>query len=336
MSVHWDMGPDLLLGVDGGNSKTIALVATADGTVQGAGRAGCSDIYSAPCTDAPIRELQSAIMAALDAARLAIDRVGAATLSMAGADWPDDHRYLMEAARGMGLRHTVTVVNDALGALRAGSPSGLGVAVVVGTGAATGARGPGGAWHHGWWQAPQGSRQLADQALRAVYRAGLGIAPPTALTAEILTIYGASTAEAVLYTRTKRTGRGPDLSGQVTRALLTVADAGDGTARRLVADHGRALGEYALAAARQVGFDPHDRVPLVLAGGVFRHPGRLLARALVERVHRDLPLACPIRPRLEPVAGAVLLAFDAAGLMPDGAIRSRLAATLPPDSLYAT
>src|SRR6185312_1179927 len=34
-----------VLGVDAGNTKTVALVARLDGTVVGAGRAGCGDIY---------------------------------------------------------------------------------------------------------------------------------------------------------------------------------------------------------------------------------------------------------------------------------------------------
>jgi N-acetylglucosamine kinase-like BadF-type ATPase len=35
-----------VLAVDGGNTKTIALVAALDGTILGAGHGGCSDIYN--------------------------------------------------------------------------------------------------------------------------------------------------------------------------------------------------------------------------------------------------------------------------------------------------
>ena len=37
---HVRSEPSLLLGVDGGNTKTVAVVATRDGTVLGTGRAG--------------------------------------------------------------------------------------------------------------------------------------------------------------------------------------------------------------------------------------------------------------------------------------------------------
>src|SRR5436305_11603111 len=43
-----------VLAVDGGNTKTIAIVATLAGTILGAGRGGCGDIYNAPPnTDSP-------------------------------------------------------------------------------------------------------------------------------------------------------------------------------------------------------------------------------------------------------------------------------------------
>ena len=38
----------LVLGCDGGNTKTIAVVAHADGRIAGWGRAGSSDVHDAP------------------------------------------------------------------------------------------------------------------------------------------------------------------------------------------------------------------------------------------------------------------------------------------------
>src|SRR5205807_10529707 len=47
-ATHSDgMQGDYVLAVDGGNTKTIALVAALDGTILGAGRGGCADIYNA-------------------------------------------------------------------------------------------------------------------------------------------------------------------------------------------------------------------------------------------------------------------------------------------------
>ena len=140
-----DRSEGFLLGVDGGNTKTLALVATPDGTIVGTGRAvGCADIYAAPVDEA------MAVVAAggrsrpwwrLPSRRGTGDRWAA--FSMAGADWPEDVVEL-EPCSAHGCPTPVRAVNDAVGALRAAIPDGPGVVVVAGTGVATGARGPDG------------------------------------------------------------------------------------------------------------------------------------------------------------------------------------------------
>ena len=65
----------LVLGIDGGNTKTVALVAHGDGTVVGAGRAGCADIYGADSPEAAIDAIVAAAQGALAEARR--DRRGA-------------------------------------------------------------------------------------------------------------------------------------------------------------------------------------------------------------------------------------------------------------------
>jgi N-acetylglucosamine kinase-like BadF-type ATPase len=176
-----------ILGVDGGNTKTIALIARSDGTVVGVGRAGCSDIYTNPEADIPLAELESAVAQAYARAGLAVGSVGVGGFSLAGADWPEDYTFLETAMLQRGLARRAVVVNDAVGALWAGAPSGAAVGVACGTGAAIAARSPAGrVWHTSWWQEPQGAHQLGVRALRAVYRADLGIGPPTTLTAAVL------------------------------------------------------------------------------------------------------------------------------------------------------
>ncbi|MBK8021405.1 MAG: hypothetical protein IPK19_08220 [Chloroflexi bacterium] len=78
----------LLLGVDGGNTKTIAILAAEDGTILGAGRSGCSDIYGAPSPAAAVEELERSVDAALTEAGRARSEVMTACFSLAGADWP--------------------------------------------------------------------------------------------------------------------------------------------------------------------------------------------------------------------------------------------------------
>ena len=325
-----------VLGVDAGNSKTVALVARLDGSIVGAGRGGCGDIYGARSASAALAAVEGAVMDALRAAAATPGDLAAGAFSMAGADWPEDVAFLHAAMERRTLGRTIVIVNDALGALRAGSPDGTGVAVVCGTGVAIGARAPQGcAWHTSHWQEPHGSHDLGKKALRAVYRAELGIDPPTALMARVLDLFGLSSVEEVLHALTARTGRVEPDAGRLTRLLLDEAQRGDATAQRIVQEHGAALGDYTLAAARRLGIEG-TAFPLVLAGGVLRHPSRLLADALVTRVRATSPAVYPVASRFEPAVGAVFLALEAAGVPVDAPLLARLIPTLPPDALFAT
>lgn len=326
----------LVLGVDGGNTKTLALVATLDGRICGRGRAGCGDIYGAESPSAALEAVSAAVHTALEAAGAHPAQLEYGAFSLAGADWPEDFVFLEAAMRQFGFGRSVTIVNDALGALRAGSPDGCGVAVVCGTGTAIGSRaGDGRVWHSSFWQEPHGAMDLTNQALRAVYRSELGIDGPTALTERALQFFGARSVEALLHQLTARDHPRPPHIRRFVRELLDAADHGDPTARRIVQAHGAALGDYALVAARMVGLTDQP-FTLALAGGVLRHSSPLLRNALVDRVQHSAPGATPIESRLEPAVGALLLALEAASVPISQATLQQIHDTLPEMEFFAT
>jgi N-acetylglucosamine kinase-like BadF-type ATPase len=335
----------LVLGLDAGNTKTLALLAGLDGAIVGSGRGGCGDIYGAGSPEAALVQIEAALAGAFACAGLSPDlgSLAAACGSMAGADWPEDFELLRRELEARGLRRNLSIYNDAFGALRAGSPDGFGVAVACGTGTATGARAPDGRlWHTSYWQGPQGALELAQLVLEAVYRAELGLDPPTSLTGRVLAFFKLPDVEQVLHQLTARPPRPsaerPGLAlGPLARVLLDEAHAGDPTALTIAQRHGAALGDYALVAARHVGLgERHTPFTLVLAGGVLRHPTNVLKAALIERVRAAAPGVQPVVSRFEPVVGAVLLALEAAGIRPDEPVLERLSATLPPAALFAT
>jgi N-acetylglucosamine kinase-like BadF-type ATPase len=329
---------NFVLGLDGGNTKTIALVAALDGTVVGVGRGGCSDIYTNPDPAVPLSEAEHAVTQALDMAGVTPDQLTVGAFSMAGADWPEDFAFLQFTMQQRGYGRQITVVNDAVGALRAGLIDEPGVVVACGTGAATAARSADGrVWHSSWWQDTQGGHQLGVKTINAAYRAELGIDPPIALTTAVLHHFGQDTIEGVLHLFTARVGRRPAKQqvSSLAPILLDLADAGDPTARRIVQEHGESLGDYALAAARQVGIEGTS-FTLALTGGVLRHHSRLLPEALIARVHISSPDAKPVYSRFEPVVGALFIALEAAGVSVDDALLARLTESLPDSSLFAT
>jgi N-acetylglucosamine kinase-like BadF-type ATPase len=326
-----------VLGVDGGNTKTIALVARPDGTIVGGGRSGCSDIYAIP-HGAAIDAIRAASLEAFAEAGIDPRAVRAGAFSLAGADWPEDFElYRGELDRQLALEMPAVVVNDAIGGLRAGSPDGVGVSVVCGTGAAIGARGPEGRiWHASFWLEPAGGVALGWQAVRAVTRSTLGLDPPSSLTSRLLEALGEASPDALLHRFTRRAEKAPQREvGRVARVLLDTAEEGDETARRLVVEHGGLLADYALVAARETGLTGAP-FSLVFAGGLFRHHSDLLLETVTERVRSSEPGARPLRAELPPAAGALLLALEAFEEDPSPSVLERMLATLPPPAFFAT
>jgi N-acetylglucosamine kinase-like BadF-type ATPase len=307
----------LALGVDGGNTKTLAAVADGDGRVLGTGRSGCSDLYGAPSPAAALAAIEAAAGAALTAAGCDAAAVASAAFSLAGADWSEDFALLeRELPARLGLGGSLLVVNDAVGALRAGSPDWTGIAVVCGTYNAVGARHPDGRiFHLGFWPDGAGGRHLGRAGLKAVQRAALGVGPPTVLAARALALYQVQDEIALLHAFTRR-----DNGGKLGKAdedrfappVLDAADDGDAVARAIVEDIGRVLGLQARASAERLGL-PLAGTRAVLAGGVLSHPTDRLAGAVMAQ----LPGAVPVRHGPPPIAGAVALALDRLGVAAD-------------------
>lgn len=323
----------LVLGVDGGNSKAIALVARRDGSIIGAARrSGSADIYAGEA--AALDLLRDVVDDALADAGAARSEVGAAAFSLAGADWPEDIDLLRSALRRLGFATPPIVVNDAIGALAGAVPDGPAVVVSIGTGAATGARGADGStWHSSFWQVTQGAAELAQLAIGAVTRSELGIEPAPGLEEELLTAIGDGSVDEALHRLTHRDRNSSEI-GAVVRALFEAADAGDPVAERIVVRHGTGIGEIAAVAARRVGI---DRVPYPLAfcGGVARGGAPRLIAAAVDAITAAGQAPRLTAARWEPAIGAVLIGLRALEVSPSRVVADRLDASMPSPELFS-
>jgi N-acetylglucosamine kinase-like BadF-type ATPase len=320
------------LGVDGGNSKAVALVARPDGTIVGAARhPGTADIYAG---DGPaVALVEGVVDEALGRAAAARTDIGRAVFSMAGADWPEDFEFLSRAFAARTLGSSITVVNDGIGALAGAVPEGPAVVVSIGSGAATGARGRDGrTWHSSFWQAPQGAGELAQQMLAAVVRAELGIEPATTLSRALLAITGDRTVEAALHRFTARDRSARPVRPMV-RALLDAADAGDGVAAAVVRRHGAGLGSVAAAAARRVCIEDLAYA-LSFCGGLTRGGGTALVDAAAGAVRDAGQRPMIVRPRWEPAIGALVIGLTEANSRLPEDMAEKLDASAPPVSFW--
>lgn len=303
-----------VLGVDGGNTKTVAAIADSRGRVLAVARGGATDIHAARSPDIALAELARVVSEALAQAGVGADAIDASAFSLAGADWPEDFGLL---EREIGARLSLSrplVVNDALGALRCGAPDWTGVSIACGTYNAIGARNAAGAiFHLGFWPDHTGGADFGSAAIKAVYREGLGLGPQTALTPMVLAAFGATDWRALLhgFTRLDTPVSAKGIK-RLAYGVIDAADGGDPVARAILTDAAELLASQARVAAREVGLGT-DGLRLVLTGGIFQHPSPLLA----DDVAQQMPGARLVRATAPAVSGALLLAFDGAGAAVD-------------------
>lgn len=325
-----------VLGVDAGNTKTIALISTTEGEVVGAGRSGCGDIYNTKTPKQALRNVDQAVRSALRAAGIKGVQIESAVFSMAGADWPEDFSLISAELSAKSYCRLFSVVNDAVGGLYAGAVDGWGVSLANGTGAAICARSSDGkSFEMSWWQEGGGGRSLGCSGLRAIYRADLGIDKRTLLTERVLAYCGTSSVADLLHLFSRREAPAVESIPQLARLVLDAAEDGDEVARAIVRADGTNLGDYVLAAARKVSIED-EAFPLILAGSIFKHKSTLLVDSMLERIRAEQPSVRVVATTLEPAAGALVMALEALDVKASEQIRNRLKTTLPLVGFFAT
>ena len=315
-----------VLGVDGGGSKTHALVADERGEVLGFASSGRSN-WEDTGLEAAGAALAEAIGGALAAAQVPPGALAASAFGLAGLDWDPDRPMLGALLDPLGLAGPRRLENDSFIALRAGASRPFGVVVIAGTGHVAAGRDPAGRTVRTLGLGPMygdfgSATDVAEEAVRAVADAYTGRGPATSLSRLLPPLAGCASAEQLL----QRLSRGLVPLPEAAPLVLQEAEAGDPACRQIVLHAGASLGESAAVVARRLGLGG-QRFELVLAGGLFRSRNRLLEGTLVDTMARQAPQAVPVHLTCKPVVGAALDALDLAGLPTDPGVRDRLVAS---------
>jgi N-acetylglucosamine kinase-like BadF-type ATPase len=329
----------LYLGVDAGNSKTVALVAAVDGTVLGWGRAGVGDIYGGFGAEAAAAQVSRAALLALQAAGGGPADVQHAAFRLAGVDWPEDEQFWQTRipAELDGIR-SWSVKNDGFALLPFAGPARVGVSVIIGTGPAIAARGPTGEEFSPsfWIQDPLGASGLGAAGFRSVVRSHLGLQPSTYMTLGFLDTFEEPDVPALLNSFTRYADPRPRIAlARASRTVLDAASTGDAAASQIVSEQAEAVAEYSRAAARAVGFDPDvDAVSVVLGGSVVTSERSEFRDATLRSLGVHVPRFRAVGTPGPPVEGALLDAFAEDGHQLS-VVRSRIAAaSYPPTFLH--
>jgi N-acetylglucosamine kinase-like BadF-type ATPase len=302
------MATQLILGVDGGGSRTRALIADADGRVLGAGNGPASNHYGVGLDRAMAAVSEAVAAAGAQAGLVGRPQLGAACFGLAGVNRPVDEEVLRRALDERGFAPRFEVVNDVELVLAAGTGGEWGIALVAGTGSICHARTPDGrtarAGGWGYILGDEGSGySIASHALHLATQTADGRARAPRILAEVLRHWSLEEPEQLLgriYRRDTTIGE----IAALTSRILPLAEEGDPAAIELVDRAAAQLAELVDAVAEPLALDAEGPAPVALAGGVLRSSPRIRSE-LVRRARTPLG---PTSVVTDPAQGAVLLA----------------------------
>ncbi len=305
--------PAFWIGVDGGGSRTRAVVAGEDLVPMGRGSSGPSNASTRPLHVVVETILEAvgdaAVSAVVAAARAEGVGVGLAGVESAGLAAP--LTAALEDHVGAGRVYVTTDARIALAGASAGDPDGPGVVLIAGTGAIAYGRGRDGREERaGGWGPLLGDEgsgyAIARQGLAAVVRDLDGRGPKTAIR-ELLfqSNRGIHTLEELLSKVYRSEGGAGDVAAYFP-VVLAAAKRGDEEACRILADAGRELALAAITVVRKLGLEG-ETFPVSTVGGVFAAEDLLLG-PFSAALHAVAPGAIIGPPAYPPEIGAIRLA----------------------------
>jgi glucosamine kinase len=328
----------LYCGVDGGGTRTRAVLVDESGSFVGYGASGASNPKAVGLDGAAFSVCESLVRAFRDAkdkssSKMYIGLAGVRTEADRKAVTDAMQKPLSEAGLGNALVRFGHDLDVAHAAALGGDP---GVVLVVGTGSAAlgrdaaGRTRQAGGW--GWYIDDPGSGYwLGYQAMRAAARSCDGRGPATLLEERVRSFLRIQTLHEmpnIIYNPHFSRERVAELAP----IIFDVADTGDACANAILRD---GFGELALMVSTVARMLDMER-PMVSAVGGITHRGEAFDSRFSEALNAQLPFARISHAKASPVIGAVIMAMQGDGLRLGDAAIAKLqdevakAAALPP------
>ncbi|MDG0811640.1 N-acetylglucosamine kinase [Cohnella rhizosphaerae] len=257
---------------------------------------------------------------ALADAGISREQVAFACFGLAGADREADFRILRPMIAELGFaRHEIHC--DTMIAMRAGTTRPYGVVLICGSGTNGAGRNPAGeSLQVGGFTYMTGDfgggMALAVEVFRTVIRAWDGREAETALTPLVLAETGYSTVEEMFHDYLDRDLRPPL---RLAKLLFEAAEGGDAASQAILRKQGDELGRQAAAIIRRLGMT-NETFDVVMAGSILtRGKGHFVHAEIRRAAAAAAPNASVVKLAVEPVVGALWMAFEADGPLPEAA-----------------
>jgi len=297
------------LGIDGGGSRTRALLCDTYGQIIGKGLSGGTNprTYSTG-------ELKAHLQEAIEQATRSIDcsKILAAHFGLAGAGDARTRAKIQAITKELLSEQTTrTIGHDLEIALVGGLGSNTGIVLVAGTGSACyGRTCDGRSTKCGDWgdlvdDVGSGS-WIGLRALQVCVRQTDGRLPESPLKQAVMDFLKIEHMDA-FKTRIHDSGLSRSERAQVAPIILDLAKKGDEVSLAIVAEGVDALSSCVFITSRQLGIKSPT---VLLAGGLFQHT--YFSNSLEAALNARIPNVIITQPILSPTAGAVLIALNAA------------------------
>jgi N-acetylglucosamine kinase-like BadF-type ATPase len=299
------------LGIDQGGTKTTAVLCDETGRILGSAKDnGLLINYLSDSEETYLKNIRSSASAALSMAGLSFPDISAVCGCLNGADWDFEYPTLEKnLARATSCKDAI-VMNDCIGAMRAGTSSRECAVICIGTGLNAAVRNADGReFIYGYFidSADQGASSLGHSTLRKVMDRHIGLCGETLLTQLVLDFTGYEDPSKLLADLTM--GKYELQKKDLVECLLHAYLKEDREAVAIVDEFAKSVSRYVIAGLER--FDMLTRpVEVIFSGGVLKDNGVLVSRALLQYIRQQAPNAVGVDARYEPVCGAVLTLLD--------------------------
>jgi len=318
----------LLAAVDGGATKTVAVVGRLDGTVVGSARASSSNYHNVGVKKAA-KAIRSAASFACQHGELSTRDLETVVMGLAGMDSPGDFAVGQRVANLTGLGKRRIVKHDSVIALYAATLGKPGIVVNAGTGSfAAGIGIDGQVIRAGGWGSiidDEGSAyDIGRLGIRAALRALDGRETKTAITRLLTQKLKLRTLEDIVHEVYEKPMTVSEISA-VSKLVAQAASCGDRAARSVFTYEGRVLANLVSTIARRLDMT-WSNPDIYCTGGVFKS-GATILNPFRRELHKHVSRFTTRRPRFEPVVGAFILALKESGIETRGHVLANLHAS---------
>ena len=301
-----------VIGVDGGGSKTLAVLANLKKEILARAETGPSNLRNVGIKTAGAN-ISEAILKTING----ISGKNVFSIFIALAAVEEEFKSEKEKIKreifknpkiSKALRGDIEIVSDQIAAFRAGTDEKDGLVLIAGTGSVChGRRGKKEVKTGGWgWANDEGSGFWAGQkGYQAIFKDLDGRGPKTKITKLVFKEWKLKNKEDLM-----KKIYGKDSIRNISLISKTVDKAsqmGDKVARKILEEAGEELSILAISVIKRLNFH-NKKFPLVLIGAMFK--SKIILNKLKKEIKKLAPRTEFIFPKEEPVIGAIKLAIE--------------------------